>query len=98
MTPPMYIVTVEFDLDPRSVTPFMEAMLENARASRTLEVGCRQFDVCVSEESPATVFLYEIYDDRAAFEAHVATGHYKAFDARVREWVTSKRVRFYCRA
>ena len=94
----MYIVTVEFDLDPRCVAPFMEAMLENARVSKALEAGCRQFDVCVSEEDPAKVFLYEVYDDRAAFEAHLATGHYKAFDARVREWVTSKRVRFHCKA
>ena len=94
----MYIVTVEFDLDPRSVTPFMEAMLGNARASKTLEAGCRQFDVCVSEEDPAKVFLYEVYDDRAAFEAHLATGHYKAFDVSVRAWVRSKRVRFYCKA
>jgi len=94
----MYIVTVEFDLDPLSAAPFMEAILENARASKTLEAGCRQFDVCVSEQDPAEVFLYEVYDDRAAFETHVATEHYKAFDARVRKWVTSKRVRFYCKA
>ena len=94
----MYIVTVEFDLDPGFVAPFMEAMLENARASKALEAGCRQFDVCFSEDDPAKVFLYEVYDDRAAFEAHLSTGHYKAFDARVREWVMSKRVSFYCKA
>ena len=94
----MYIVTVEFDLDPRFVAPFMEAMLENARASKALEAGCRQFDVCFSEDDPAKVFLYEVYDDRAAFEAHLSTGHYKVFDAAVREWVMSKRVSFYCKA
>jgi quinol monooxygenase YgiN len=94
----MYIVTVEFDLDSRFVAPFMEAMLENARASKALEAGCRQFDVCFSEDDPANVFLYEVYDDRAAFEAHLSTGHYKVFDAAVREWVMSKRVSFYCKA
>ena len=91
----MYIVTVEFDVDPRFIAPFMRAMLENARNSKVLEAGCRQFDVCVSEENPAKVFLYEVYDDRAAFEAHLASGHYLAFDASMREWVTSKRVRFW---
>jgi autoinducer 2-degrading protein len=91
----MYIVTVEFDLDLRFAGPFMEAMLENARASKALEAGCRQFDVCFSEDDPAKVFLYEVYDDRAAFEAHVAMGHYNVFDTRVRGWVMSKRVRFY---
>jgi quinol monooxygenase YgiN len=91
----MYIVTVEFELDPRSVAPFMEAMLENARKSKALEAGCLQFDVCYSEDDPAKVFLYEVYDDRAAFEAHLSTGHYGSFDARVREWMKSKRVSFY---
>ena len=91
----MYIVTVEFDLDPRFVAPFMEAMLENARKSKVLEAGCRQFDVCVSEDDPKKPFLYEVYDDRAAFEAHLATEHYRSFDTRVREWVRSKRVSFY---
>ena len=94
----MYIVTVEFDLDPGSAAPFMEAIFENAQASKALEAGCRQFDVCVSEEDPANVFLYEVYDDRAAFEAHLATEHYKVFDTRVRGWVTNKRARFYCKA
>ena len=91
----MYIVTVDFDLDPRYVAPFMDAMLENARESRAVEAGCRQFDVCRSEDDPTKVFLYEVYDDRAAFEAHVASEHYKAFAARVGEWVTGKRVNFY---
>lgn len=91
----MYIVTVEFDVDPRFIAPFMQAMLENARNSKALEAGCRQFDVCSAEDDSTKVFLYEVYDDRAAFEAHLSTEHYKAFDTRVCEWVTSKRVRFY---
>ncbi|HKT79786.1 MAG TPA: putative quinol monooxygenase [Vicinamibacterales bacterium] len=91
----MYIVTVEFDVESRFVAPFMEAMLENARISRLLEAGCRQFDVCTAEDDPTRVFLYEVYDDRAAFEAHLSMAHYKAFDASVQGWVTGKRVSFY---
>ena len=91
----MYIVTVEIDVDPLFVAPFMEAMHENARNSVALEAGCRRFDVCLAEEDATHVFLYEVYDDRAAFEAHLSTGHYKMFDARVQKWITSKRVRFY---
>jgi quinol monooxygenase YgiN len=91
----MFIVTVEFDVDPRFAAPFIDATLENARASRALEAGCRQFDVCLAEDDPAKVFLYEVYQDRPAFDAHVSTEHYQAFDAEVREWVTGKRVSFY---
>ena len=91
----MYIVTVEFDIEPRFAAPFMEAILENARKSRESEAGCRQFDVCLAEDDSNRIFLYEAYDDRAAFEAHLATGHYRTFDDTVRGWVTSKRVGFY---
>ncbi|MGI9463684.1 MAG: putative quinol monooxygenase, partial [Aestuariivirgaceae bacterium] len=44
---------------------------------------CRRFDVCTDPDRPERVFLYEIYDDRAAFDAHLASDHFKAFDAEV---------------
>ena len=91
----MYVVTVEFDLDARFVSPFMEAMRENARESRICEPGCRQFDICSAEADSTKVFLYEVYQDRAAFETHMQTEHFKRFDASVRAWVRNKNVRTY---
>jgi (4S)-4-hydroxy-5-phosphonooxypentane-2,3-dione isomerase len=77
----MYVVAVEFIIRPEALAAFMPLMLENARASRTDEPGCRQFDVCVDPKKPERIFLYELYDDRAAFDAHLATPHFKSFDA-----------------
>lgn len=94
----MYIVTVEFTLEPDKVAAFMPLMVENARASRDREPGCRQFDVCVDPQAPHIVFLYEVYDDRAAFDAHIATAHFKSFDAAVRDMVADKKVRTYTRS
>ena len=54
-------------------------MIANALSSRNDEPGCKQFDICVDASKPATVFLYELYDDRAAFDAHLASAHFKAF-------------------
>jgi quinol monooxygenase YgiN len=39
------------------------------------------------------VFLYERYGDRAAFEAHLASEHFLAFDAAVRGMIAAKSVR-----
>ena len=94
----MYIVTVEFTLEPQRLPAFMPRMVENASASREREPGCRQFDVCVDPQAPHVVFLYEVYDDRAAFEAHLATAHFKTFDAAVAEMVAEKKVRIYTRS
>jgi autoinducer 2-degrading protein len=50
-------------------------------------------------EDPATgeFCLYELYDSPKAFQDHLATAHFRAFDALCRDWVTSKRVLKYHR-
>ena len=70
----MYVVTVEFTIHAEHRARFMTLMLGNARRSRTDEPGCRQFDVCIDDARADEVFLYEIYDDRAAFDAHLPPG------------------------
>jgi quinol monooxygenase YgiN len=88
-----YVVTVEFEIDPLHFGAVLPLMRENARLSRGLEPGCRQFDVCTDPARPNAVFLYERYGDRAAFEAHLASEHFLAFDAAVRDMITAKSVR-----
>ena len=39
---------------------------------------------------PTHVFLYEIYRDRAAFDLHLASDHFRQFDQRSRDLVLSK--------
>ncbi len=91
----MYVVTVDFLVKPAHLSEFREEMLKNARASLELEPGCRQFDVAVSEGDPAHIFLYEIYDDAAAFHAHLETPHFKQFSATVADWVASKQAKMF---
>lgn len=88
----MFAVTVTFRIHLERMDAFLPLMIENARASRTLEPGCRQFDIC---RDGSEIFLYEIYDDRRAFDAHLASAHYRAFDAAVAGMVAEKTVRFY---
>ena len=93
-----FVVTVEFEIHPQRLDEFLPLMRENARASVDGEPGCRQFDVCTDPARPHAVFLYEVYDDRAAFDAHLASSHFKRFDAAVREMVATKSVRILRRA
>ncbi|MEM9029846.1 MAG: putative quinol monooxygenase [Pseudomonadota bacterium] len=91
----MFAVVVFFEVKPAHVAEFADAVSANAKASVETEPGCQQFDVCRSSDDPQTFFLYEIYDDRAAFEAHKATEHFAGFDAISAPWVTSKKVLTY---
>ncbi len=88
----MYVVTVEFEVDPGRVADFREAMLKQARDSLAREEACEQFDVCFDPQVPTRVFLYEIYSNEAAFKQHLKSEHFLAFDAKVGGWTVRKTV------
>lgn len=91
----MFVITVDFQIAPEHAGSFMENMLANAEASRRDEPGCRQFDVCRDPDDPGRVFLYEVYDDRDAFEAHNRSDHFRTFQSAVDGMVLSKAVRSF---
>ena len=74
-----FVVLVRFDLEPGKRPEFLALVKENAGASVRDEPGCRRFDVLTPCDGGEGVVLYEIYDDRAAFEAHKRMPHYLAF-------------------
>jgi (4S)-4-hydroxy-5-phosphonooxypentane-2,3-dione isomerase len=87
-----YVVTVDFFLQPGSMPQFMPLMLDNAEKSRTLEPGCDRFDVLTPAGENERVFLYEIYKDEAAFQAHLKTTHFLEFDAASRQYIRDRRI------
>ena len=91
----MFVVTVLFELQPGGAGDFEPAMLAQARNSLAAEPDCLQFDVCRNPQREDEFFLYEIYRDRAAFDAHLDSPHYKDFDATVTAMVANKTVDFY---
>ena len=93
----MYVLVVDFVVKPEHVVAFTAEIRKNAKASRETEPGCRQFDVCVAPDDPATIVLYEVYDDKAAFEAHLKTAHFLAFKPKLDAWLAVNKVRFFTR-
>jgi quinol monooxygenase YgiN len=90
-----YAITVRFALRKGGEPHFLSLIKENAAASVRDEPGCLQFDVLMPLNGSADepyVLLYEVYSDRAAFDAHVATPHYQAFDDASRSLITRKDV------
>jgi len=88
----MFVVTVRFTIKPGQEDGFHAAILDQARNSLRLEAECHQFDVCRSPERAGEVFLYELYTDAEAFDAHQKTEHFAAFGARVADMVEEKTV------
>ena len=81
---------VEFRLQAGTFERFRRLIVENARASVRDEPGCRQFDVVIPQGDADRVFLYEVYDDAAAFDAHKRTPHFAAFDRDCVPFVAAK--------
>ncbi len=91
----MFVVCVEFDIVPEFVESFRSTVLKQASNSLNLEPMCKRFDVSQDPETPAKFFLYELYDDAAAFAFHRTTPHFSQFNADVGPMVASKSLKTY---
>jgi quinol monooxygenase YgiN len=91
----MYVVTVNFQIKPDRVPEFREAMLVNARSSVEKEPGCRRFDVTVDESDPAHFFLFEVYDDEAAFQKHMTMDHFATVNGVIEPWILDKTFKMF---
>ena len=89
----MFVVCVEFQIEPGQTDVFLAAVRKNAEQSFNQEVGCQQFDVCQDRQFPNSIFLYEVYDDEAAFETHKLTPHFGAFNQAIAGMVVNKSIR-----
>jgi quinol monooxygenase YgiN len=88
----MFVVTVEFRAHQPHVAEFHQAVLAQAKNSLQREKDCKQFDVLFNPEDPRVVFLYEVYTNRAAFDAHCKTEHFRDFSLAVTPWIDEKHV------
>ncbi|WP_258052432.1 putative quinol monooxygenase [Mesorhizobium sp. INR15] len=86
-----------FELIKGGLPEFHRLVSENAALSVKLEPDCLRFDVLTPLDATGStgVFLYEIYTDRAAFDLHLASDHFRQFDQRSRDLVINKTVLAY---
>ena len=87
----MYVVCVQVHVRDERVREFTEAILDNARHTRS-EPGNVRFDVLRQEQDPSRFLLYEVYRSAADFAAHQQTAHYFRFRDTVADWMAEPRV------
>lgn len=87
----MYVVCVSIHVKQGRGAAFIEAILENARATR-LEPGNLRFDVLQQEQDPDRFTLYEAYRSVDDFAAHQKTAHYLKWRETVADWMAGPRV------
>jgi (4S)-4-hydroxy-5-phosphonooxypentane-2,3-dione isomerase len=87
---PPFTLLVQIEIKKDQIDKFMPLALENARATRETEPGCRQFDVLVDPADTSKIMFYEIYDDEAAFSAHQQTAHFRKYVDNALQYLDSR--------
>jgi quinol monooxygenase YgiN len=88
----MYAVVVNIKVDPVERMRFLPLIRQCAAATLRTEEDCIQLDVCTTSRRPNDVLLYGLYTDRAAFDLHLNTPHFRVFDAATTPMVLEKDV------
>ncbi|MCB1428334.1 MAG: antibiotic biosynthesis monooxygenase [Nitratireductor sp.] len=88
----MQVIWVEFIINPGFEAQFLEAVRDQAANSLECEEDCLVFNVCRDPDRADRILLYEIYRDAAAFDLHLATSHFRQFDALSQPMIASKTV------
>jgi (4S)-4-hydroxy-5-phosphonooxypentane-2,3-dione isomerase len=89
---PLYINAVDIDVVPGQIDAYLAALKENAAAS-VHESGCHEFNITVSQKDPNHVFIFEVYDNAAALDAHRTTDHFKKYAATTKDMVAKRESR-----
>jgi quinol monooxygenase YgiN len=92
------VVLIELLVKPSFIAQFRDLIAANAKASLEREVGCKRFDVLFDPEEPLRFVLYEIYEDQAAFDEHLASSHYLSFADAIEDKIEQRsisRLAFY---
>ena len=82
----MYVIIAPIQVQEGHKEAFLEAVVEDARSSVHHEPGCLRFDVIQDANDPNRIWLYEVYKDEAAFQAHLQAPHLIKFRETTQAW------------
>ncbi len=91
-TTPFVASAVDLEIVPTELAKFLAALKENGAATIT-EPGCRRYDILQSTTNPNHIFIYEVYENEAAVQAHRATDHFKKYMAVTKDMVAKRQSR-----
>jgi len=82
----MYVIIAPIQIKAGYKDQFVEAVVEDARSSVANEPGCLRFDVIQDANDANRIWLYEVYKDEAAFQAHLQAPHLLKLRETTADW------------
>lgn len=80
----MFSIFVTINIKPEHIEEFSQASLGDAQGSVRDEPGCFRFDIHQDAETDSRFYLYEVYRDEKAFQAHLEAPHFLVWQDRVK--------------
>jgi (4S)-4-hydroxy-5-phosphonooxypentane-2,3-dione isomerase len=84
-----YVITADFEIVAADFDKYVALAKENAAAS-IKDPSCHEFNIAVSPKNPNHVYIFEIWENAAALEAHRATDHLKAYLSATKDMVAKR--------
>jgi quinol monooxygenase YgiN len=84
-----YVQMAEIEVDPVQLDAYRAAVQEQIDAAIRKEPGVLVLYAVSEKDNPTNVKVFEIYRNRAAYEAHLASDHFKKYKATVEKMVRS---------
>lgn len=87
----MYVVVEFLEAVPASRGQLRTAVLLLARQTVEKKIGCHHFDVGQDEVDGGAFLVYQVYDSKAAYLAHLERPEYAEHRVLVDPWVRTRR-------
>lgn len=82
----MYVIVAPIQIKPGYKDRFLQEMIGDAKGSAENEPGCLRFDVIQDANDEDRIWVYEVYLDQDAFNAHTRAPHFSKFRDAVADW------------
>src|SRR4030095_12822933 len=82
----MYVIVAPIQIKAGFKDQFVEAVVEEDRSSAANEPCGLRFDVIQDANDANRIWLYEVYKDEAAFQAHLQAPHLLKFRETTKDW------------
>lgn len=73
-----YVIIVEFVFDEANIDNAIELLAEMQMQTLENEEGCLAYDVLLSDDEPTKIYIYENYENEAAFKLHSNSAYFKS--------------------
>ncbi len=92
----MLVLVVSVQVKPGCADDFIAAVQEDGEGTQTNEEGNFQFSAVRDQADPDHFFLFEVYKDEAALEAHRGMPHFAKYREATADLRTGEPARYMC--